>query len=160
MEHRKQLIWITLTICLAMAGCGDLLNINNLTLSVAEDITAGNFSSRFFKANKDAKGILVESYITPTTLSKTRILGVDKDIFTQNTDFEEVAYEMAKGLSNIAKANISVSITGLAGSDIPTANDGSYHACIIINYNNKEYIHVHEALHNSELFLHNHIFRQ
>lgn len=90
----------------------DLLNINNLTLSVAEDITAGNFSSRFFKANKDAKGILVESYITPTTLSKTRILGVDKDIFTQNTDFEEVAYEMALGALENSGSDFVVSITG------------------------------------------------
>ena len=73
----------------------DLLKLNNLTLSIAEDITAGNFSSRFFRANKDSNNILIESYITPTSISKTKILGVDKDVLGETPDFEEIAYEMA-----------------------------------------------------------------
>jgi nicotinamide mononucleotide (NMN) deamidase PncC len=36
---------------------------------------------------------------------------------------------------------VCVSITGLAGSNIPNANDGSYNSCIIVNYKNKEYVY-------------------
>ena len=90
----------------------DLLKINNLTLSIAEDITAGNFSSRFFKANNNANDILIESYITPTFNSKVKILGVDKDILGQNPDYEELAYEMALGALENSGSDFVVSTTG------------------------------------------------
>ena len=90
----------------------DLLKLNNLTLSIAEDITAGNFSSRFFRANKDSNNILIESYITPTSISKTKILGVDKDVLGETPDFEEIAYEMALGALENSGSDFVVSTTG------------------------------------------------
>jgi len=90
----------------------DLLNINNLTLSIAEDITAGNFSSRFFKTNKEANKILIESYITPTINSKVKILGVEQELLEKGQDYEEVAYEMALGALENSGSDFVVSTTG------------------------------------------------
>lgn len=90
----------------------DLLSINNLTLSIAEDITAGNFSSKFFKSNEKASDILIESYITPTVSSKTKVLGVDKDVLGEKPDYEEVAYEMALGALENSGSDFVISTTG------------------------------------------------
>lgn len=118
-----------------------MLKHNNLTISFAESCTGGLMASRIINVS-GASDVIKESFVTYSNEAKIKYLYVKKSTIDKCSVYsKEVAYEMAKGLSNIAKANISVSITGLAGSDIPTANDGSYHACIIISYNNKEYIH-------------------
>ena len=91
----------------------DLLKINNITFSVAEDISAGNFTAKFYENNQDAKEILTESYITPNNNSKIKILGVEPELFeTEDIDYEEIAYEMSLGALENANTDFVVSVTG------------------------------------------------
>lgn len=118
----------------------DLLNKNNLTISFAESCTGGLLASTLINVS-GASNVLKESYVTYSNEAKIKILGVKKATLDYHTVYsKETAYEMAKGLSLISKSNVCVSITGLAGGSNYTKGDGSYHSCIIINYDNKEYV--------------------
>ena len=118
-----------------------LLKKNNLTISFAESCTGGLMASRIINIS-GASDVINESLVTYSNDSKVKYLYVKKATIEKYSVYsKEVAYEMAKGLSIISKANVCVSITGLAGSNIPNDNDGSYNSCIIVNYKNKEYVY-------------------
>jgi nicotinamide-nucleotide amidase len=117
-----------------------LLKKNNLTISFAESCSGGLMASTVINVS-GASDVIKESYVTYSDEAKHKILNVKNKTIEQYSVYsKEVAVEMAKGLSFISKANICVSITGLAGGSTPNSNDGTYDACIIINYNSKEYI--------------------
>lgn len=118
----------------------DVLKKNNLTISFAESCTGGMMASTIINVS-GASDVIKESYVTYSDDVKVKVLGVKKSTIESYTVYsKEVAYEMAKGLSLISKANICVSITGLAGGNSYQVGDGSYHSCIIIKYSNKEYV--------------------
>lgn len=124
----------------------DMLKKNNLTISFAESCTGGLMASTVINVS-GASDIIKESYVTYSDDVKVKVLGVKKSTLDTYTVYsKETAYEMAKGLSLISKSNICVSITGLAGGSNYQNGDGSYDSCIIMNYNNKEYvIHVNKV---------------
>ena len=118
----------------------ELLSKNDLKIATAESCTGGLMASRIINVS-GASEVINESFVTYSNESKIKNLFVKKQTIDKYSVYsKEVAYEMAKGLSIITKANVCVSITGLAGSNIPNANDGSYNSCIIVNYKNKEYV--------------------
>ncbi len=91
----------------------DLLQLNKLTLTIAEDLTAGNITTNFYKDNEDAGDYLYESYITITDESKMKILGVEKDTLIRTNNYSnEVAYEMALGALENARTDVVLSTTG------------------------------------------------
>ncbi len=75
----------------------DLLNINSLTLSTAEDYTLGNITSSFLTKNFDGNKYLIESYVVPSDSSKTTVLGVDQDLLNTKSSPDDIAYQMATG---------------------------------------------------------------
>lgn len=107
----------------------DLLKLNKLTLTVAEDLTAGNITTSFYKDNDDAGKFLYESYITTTDESKTKILGVEKDTLNRTNNYSgEVAYEMAFGALENARTDIVLSTTGCL--DVKSADYGKCSICV------------------------------
>ena len=139
-ENNKELL-INLTNSSIENALVGLLKRHNLTISFAESCTGGLMASRIINVS-GASEVINESFVTYSNESKIKNLFVKKQTIDKYSVYsKEVAYEMAKGLSIITKANVCVSITGLAGSNIPNANDGSYNSCIIVNYKNKEYVY-------------------
>ena len=139
-ENNKELL-ISLTNSSIENVLVGLLKRHNLTISFAESCTGGLMASRIINVS-GASEVINESFVTYSNDSKVKYLYVKKSTIEKYSVYsKEVAYEMAKGLSIISKANVCVSITGLAGSNIPNANDGSYNSCIIVNYKNKEYVY-------------------
>ena len=118
----------------------NLLYKNNLTISFAESCTGGLMASTLINIS-GASNVIKESYVTYSDDAKMKVLGVKENTLSEYSVYsKETAYEMAKGLSNITKSTINVSITGLAGGNGYNQNDGSYDACIIINYNDNEQV--------------------
>ena len=82
----------------------DLLVANKLTVSTVESCTGG--ISEVYKSG----------YITYSNKAKRKILGVTKGLLEKKGAVsEEVAKEMAKGAAVISKAEVAVSVTGIAG---------------------------------------------
>ncbi len=114
-----------------------LLKKNHLTISFAESCTGGLMASKIVNIS-GASDVIKESYVTYSDEAKAKILGVKLETIDKYSVYsKEVAIEMAKGLKKISKANICASITGLAGSNIKSINDGTYDSTIIIDINNK-----------------------
>lgn len=90
---------------------------NKLIISTCESATAGKIASSICDI-PGASNVLKESYITYSNESKTKILGVDKNIIdTYGVVSKEIADEMAYNLHKITNADICVSITGNLGPD-------------------------------------------
>lgn len=113
---------------------------HNLTISFAESCTGGLMAATLINVS-GASSVLKESYVTYSDDAKNKILGVNKNTIDEFSVYsKETAFEMAKGLSMVSKSNVCVSITGLAGGSSYQPGDGSYHSCIIVNYNDKEVV--------------------
>ena len=86
-----------------------------LTISVAESCTGGLLAHNLTKLANSSKYFQM-GLITYSNLAKIKILKVNKNIIKK---FGAVSYEccyaMVNNLSKISKANINVSITGIAG---------------------------------------------
>ena len=90
-----------------------ILSITNKKIVFAEDFTAGKMVNTFYSSLPKAKNLLIEAYFTPTQNSKTKILGVEQNIFNKPTiDQEEIAYQMALGALENSGADIVVSNCG------------------------------------------------
>ncbi len=95
----------------------ELLKENKYTISCAESCTGGMFISSIIDIS-GTSSIVNESYITYSNESKEKLLGVKKDTLeSKGAVSYETAFEMSKGLYEKTKANITVSITGIAGPD-------------------------------------------
>ena len=86
-----------------------------LTLSVAESCTGGLLAHNFTKLANSSKYFQM-GLTTYSNQAKIKILKVNKNIIKK---YGAVSYEcclaMVKNLSRISKANINISITGIAG---------------------------------------------
>lgn len=112
-----------------------LLKAKNLTVGIAESCTGGNLcneitnfdeSSEFFKL-----GIIAYS-----SFAKEKILKVKKSTLKNyGSVSSETAIEMAKNIKELAKTNIGIAITGIAGSSIEGKERGIIF--IAISYENK-----------------------
>ena len=92
-----------------------LLHKKKLKISVAESCTGGLLSSHITSIGGSSK-VFTLGLITYSNQSKIRILKVHKKIIMRHGAVSyETCLSMAKNLYKINKANISLSITGIAG---------------------------------------------
>jgi len=87
----------------------------NFKLSFAESCTGGLLSSLITSFPNSSK-IFISGFITYSDLSKQKMIGVkSKTLKKYGAVSKEVAVEMVNGIWNKNKANIALSITGIAG---------------------------------------------
>lgn len=95
----------------------ELLVANKLTVSCAESCTGGMLAARLINVPGISE-VFKSGYITYSNKAKRRILGVKKATLEKfGAVSAATASEMAKGVAVLSKADVSVSITGLAGPD-------------------------------------------
>ena len=88
---------------------------SGLTLVVAESCTGGMVAA-CFTSLAGASAVLDRGFVTYTNRSKQELLGVPPHLFTSvGAVSEEVARAMAEGAIERSQANVSVSVTGIAG---------------------------------------------
>ena len=95
----------------------DLLMANDLTVTCAESCTGGLLSARLI----NVPGIS-ECYkaglVTYSNKAKKRLLGVKKSTIEKHSAVsKKTAEEMANGAALLAKADVALAVTGLAGPD-------------------------------------------
>ena len=92
-----------------------ILKKKNLKLAVVESCTGGQLSSAI-TAISGASEIFNLGLITYSNETKIKVLKVSKKIISKyGAVSHECCFAMVKNLSKISKANINVSITGIAG---------------------------------------------
>ena len=94
---------------------GDLLKERNMTISVAESCTGGLIGHRLTSVPGSSlyfeRGIIVYS-----NKSKAEMLGVEKQtIDSYGAVSDQTVKEMAEGITKIAKTDIGLAVTGIAG---------------------------------------------
>ena len=85
------------------------------TVTTAESCTGGLLAGRLLNVS-GASEVYNEGYITYSNEAKERILGVKHEILeSYGAVSKETAAEMALGAAAVAKANVGLSTTGIAG---------------------------------------------
>ena len=93
----------------------DQLFKKKLKISIAESCTGGLLASTITSISGASK-VFNLGLITYSNQAKIKFLKIDKNIITKyGAVSHECCYAMVKNLSKISKANINVSITGIAG---------------------------------------------
>ena len=92
-----------------------ILSKKNQKISVAESCTGGLLASSITSVSGASK-IFKLGLVTYSNQSKIKILKINKNIIKKyGAVSHECCFAMVKNLSKISKANINVSITGIAG---------------------------------------------
>ena len=92
-----------------------VLRKKNQKISVAESCTGGLLASSITSVSGASK-IFKLGLVTYSNQSKIKILKINKNIIKKyGAVSHECCFAMVKNLSKISKANINVSITGIAG---------------------------------------------
>ena len=95
----------------------DLLAVNHLTVSTAESCTGGLLSARLINV-PGASEVFKSGYVSYSNKAKRKLFGVKRGSLEKyGAVSEAVAKEMAKGAATLSKADVTVSITGIAGPD-------------------------------------------
>lgn len=95
----------------------DLLIANNLTISTIESCTGGLLAGRLINV-PGVSEVFKSGFVTYSNKAKRKIVGVKKSSLQKyGAVSENVAKEMAKGTSQLSKADVTVSVTGVAGPD-------------------------------------------
>ncbi len=95
----------------------ELLRTNELVLATCESCTGGMVASRIVDV-PGASEVFKEGFVTYSNKAKRARLGVKKSTLVKyGAVSEQTAKEMAKGCAATAKANVSLSTTGIAGPD-------------------------------------------
>ena len=95
----------------------ELLISNGLTVSCAESCTGGLLSARIINV-PGVSEVYRSGYITYSNKAKRKVLGVKKNVIDRyGAVSAETAKSMAKGLANVTKSDVCVSVTGNAGPD-------------------------------------------
>lgn len=95
----------------------DLLIANDLTISTAESCTGGLLAGRLINV-PGVSEVFKRGLITYSNKAKRKMIGVKKVTLDKyGAVSEQVAVEMAKGTSLLTKADVTVSVTGIAGPD-------------------------------------------
>ncbi|MEE9373547.1 MAG: CinA family nicotinamide mononucleotide deamidase-related protein [Saprospiraceae bacterium] len=94
---------------------GDLLNAKKLTLTLAESCTGGHLGHEITKipgcSSYFEGGVIAYSYA-----QKKNVLGVKENTLNScGAVSEETVIEMQKGMLNVMKSDLSISISGIAG---------------------------------------------
>jgi len=97
------------------AVVGALLLDTGMRISVAESLTGGLIAHRITQVSGSSR-YFDTGFVTYSNESKTALLGVAPDLFRRvGAVSEEVAVAMATGALERASADITVSVTGIAG---------------------------------------------
>jgi len=95
----------------------DLLRANNLTVSTVESCTGGMLSAKITDV-PGASEVFKSGYVTYSNKAKRKLVGVKKSTLDKHGAVSSnVAKEMATGAAAFTKADVTVSITGIAGPD-------------------------------------------
>ncbi len=95
----------------------DLLLANELTVSTIESCTGGLLAARLINI-PGVSEVFKSGYITYSNKAKRKVVGVKKgSLHKYGAVSEQVAYEMATGSAMVSRADVNVSITGIAGPD-------------------------------------------
>lgn len=95
----------------------DLLQANGLTACTVESCTGGMLAARLINV-PGVSEVFKSGYITYSNKSKRSLLGIKKNILLKHGAVsDKIAREMAKGATMLAKTDVSVSTTGIAGPD-------------------------------------------
>lgn len=93
----------------------DLANLNKAVIASAESCTGGMLSSAITEI-PGSSTIFECGFVTYSNISKMELLSVKENTLNfYGAVSEEVAGEMAIGAINNSKANLAISITGIAG---------------------------------------------
>lgn len=85
------------------------------TITTAESCTGGLLAGRILNVS-GASAIYNEGHITYSNEAKERLIGVSHETLVQyGAVSEQTAAEMAKGAALVAKADVGLSTTGIAG---------------------------------------------
>ncbi len=94
-----------------------LLKSKNLKLVTAESCTGGLIASMLTR-RAGSSAIFERGYVTYSNDAKIENLGVSKETLkTHGAVSQQTAREMAKGALKNSRANIAISVTGIAGPD-------------------------------------------
>jgi nicotinamide-nucleotide amidase len=92
-----------------------LIKCNGYTIATAESCTGGMLASRLVNY-PGISDVFLEGMVTYSNEAKIKRLGVkDETLEKYGAVSEEVAFEMANGISSTANTNIGISVTGIAG---------------------------------------------
>lgn len=95
----------------------DLLLANELTVSTIESCTGGLLAGRLINI-PGVSEVFKSGYITYSNKAKRKVVGVKKStLHKYGAVSQQVAYEMANGSAILTKADVTVSVTGIAGPD-------------------------------------------
>ncbi len=95
----------------------DLLAANHLTVSTAESCTGGLVSARLINV-PGASEVFKAGYVSYSNKTKRKLIGVKRSSLEKYGAVSSVvAKEMAKGAAMLSKADVTVSVTGIAGPD-------------------------------------------
>ena len=95
----------------------ELLEKNGLSVTTAESCTGGLLCARIINVPGASK-VIKESVVTYSNKAKRKRLGVKKSTLEKyGAVSEQTAGEMAVGACELAKADVSLSTTGIAGPD-------------------------------------------
>lgn len=95
----------------------DLLLANKLTACTVESCTGGLLSARLINV-PGVSEVFKSGYVTYSNKSKRRLLGIKKNILLKHGAVsEQIAREMAKTAASLARTDVCVSTTGIAGPD-------------------------------------------
>ncbi|MCR4717504.1 MAG: CinA family protein [Lachnospiraceae bacterium] len=87
----------------------------NASISFAESCTGGLLAGSFIGVS-GSSDVINESYVTYANESKVKILNIPLDVINEKGAVSvDVAGYMAKGVAKIAKSEVGVGITGVAG---------------------------------------------
>ncbi|MET3732182.1 CinA family nicotinamide mononucleotide deamidase-related protein [Moheibacter stercoris] len=117
---------------------GDLLRELKLTISTAESCTGGEIASMLTSVSGSSE-YFYGSVVSYATEVKKNVLNVsEKTIETHTVVSEEVAKEMAEGVRNLLKTELSVSTTGVAGP--AKGEDGKEVGTVWVAFGNQEIV--------------------
>lgn len=95
----------------------DLLLANHLTVATTESCTGGLLAARLINV-PGVSEVFKAGYVTYSNKAKRKLVGVKKsNLLKHGAVSDVVAKEMAKGAAIFTKADVTVSITGVAGPD-------------------------------------------
>lgn len=95
----------------------DLLKANDLTVTCAESCTGGLLAGRLVNV-PGVSDVLKFSVITYSNKAKRKLLGLRKPMLQKyGAVSAQTAEEMSRGAAALAKADVAVAVTGLAGPD-------------------------------------------
>lgn len=126
-----------------------LLRKRNLKIATAESCTGGLIAGTI-TAHGGASDVFETGVVTYSEAEKMRILGVNKETLEKHTVYsKEVAAEMAEGLHEYCKADVCVSITGVAGPGGGTEENPVGTLYIGVYYKGKTTTNRYNFRHNS-----------